>query len=91
VAQFTDGTASDRTFYRHGALEMVPAAVELTRLPGEHAVTVHAKQYVHAVELDGDAVFEDSCFSLLPGESRKIAFRAQGNTEITATAYTILK
>ena len=53
-------------------------------------VTVRADGYVHAVELEGSAVFEDNCFSLLPGESRTVRYTPIGPDagEITMTAYT---
>jgi len=54
-----------------------------------HTVTVTAEQYVHAVELEADAVFSDNCFSLLPGESRSITYTPVGEGNIICTAYTL--
>lgn len=42
---------------------------------GEDFITVQAEHYAHAVSLDGDYVFEDNFFSLMPGEARTIRFK----------------
>ena len=65
----------------------IPSTVTLTRC--WNFVDVHADSYVHVVELSGEAVFSDNCFSLLPGETRRITFREPAEREITVTAYTI--
>ena len=69
---------------------ILPAQVNLTPVPDENAVIVSADTYVHAVELEGEAVFSDNCFSLLPGESRKVAVRGAKPETITVQAYTNL-
>ena len=82
----------DRCFYKEGKLELVKTdglhVIEQTNT----SVTVEAKGYVHAVALEGDVVFEDSYFSLLPGQRRTISFTAiQGQeSEITCIGYTLL-
>lgn len=38
-------------------------------------ITLYAMQYVHMVDLDGDYVFEDNFFTMLPGETRTISMR----------------
>lgn len=49
----------------------------------EDAVVLKADTYVHAVMLEGeDAVFEDNCFAMLPGEQTKIGFRCAPNSKI---------
>ena len=90
VAEMRGAAGSDRTFYRPGALPLVPAAAEMTVDASARTVTVRADGYVHAVELEGSAVFEDNCFSLLPGESRTVRYTPIGPDagEITMTAYT---
>ena len=40
-----------------------------------NAVLVTAENTVLAVSLDGNAVFEDNGFLMLPGESRRIGYR----------------
>ncbi len=81
-----------RTFYREGILPIAPTnAVKITEQTA-NSITVTADSYVHAVELEGEYVFEDSYFSLLPGESRTITFkkaREHQKDDITLVAYTI--
>ncbi len=88
VAEIECAANCDRTFYRDGALDIVPANVEMTVNKAEHTVTVKAETYIHAVELEGDAVFTDNCFSLLPGEERTVSYEPISATDITVTAYT---
>ena len=57
-----------------------------------NSITVKADSYVHAVEIEGEYIFEDSYFSLLPGESKTISYRKsrEHSTEgIALNAYTI--
>lgn len=86
-----DGTTY-RTFYREGKLPIVPCnGITITERT-ENSITVTADSYIHAVEFEGEYVFEDNYFSMLPGESRKITFkkaREFTNDEINLTAYTI--
>jgi beta-mannosidase len=42
---------------------------------GDDFVTLRAEKYIHAVMLDGDFIFDDNCFSMLPGETRTVKFR----------------
>ena len=87
---YADGVC-DRTFYRDGALTLVPTdAVRMSHDAEAHTVTVFADSYVHAVELDADAIFSDNCFSLLPGESRTVSYDPMGDVgEVKLTAYTV--
>ncbi len=47
-----------------------------------NAVTLYANCYAHAVELDGDCIFEDNFFSMLPGETRTIRHDGANDTPI---------
>ena len=69
----------DRAFYKHGKTEIVPCDVEILE-ETEHYITVRADGYIHTVELEGEAVFEDNYFSLMPGEVRTVYFRMTGDT-----------
>lgn len=89
VAELIASGKRDRTFYRPGALELVPTEVGCTVDEAACTVTVTAAHYVHAVELEGDAVFADNCFSLLPGESRTVTYTPLSPTAVTHTAYTV--
>ncbi len=88
----SDETLIDRAFYKSGTLPIVPTDAVKVVSRTENAITVMADKYVHAVELDGEFVFDDNCFSLLPDEKRTITFRpsseAQSN-EINISGYTV--
>ena len=82
---------SDRAFYKHGALELHRANDRLCVVArDESSITVEAKRYIHAVEFDGDAVFEDNYFTLLAGERRTVMFESlsENGTEFAVSAYT---
>jgi len=80
----------DRSFYQKGALEVVSSNDRIDTLTiNDNSVTVKSKAYIHALELCGDAVFEDNYFSMLPNEERVIKFKRNGNGEINAKAFTI--
>ena len=79
----------DRASYKEGALGISPANVEISIDAENRTVTAKADGYVHAVELNGDCIFSDNCFSLLPGEARTVTYEALSETGITVQAYTI--
>ena len=80
----------DRAFYKQGDLEIVPCNEKLEILKKtDNYIEVKANSYIHAVELEGEAVFEDSYFSMLPGETKTVSFEKIGNTDIEITAYTL--
>ena len=88
VSEITTADGFDRTFYQAGALKLYPAAVQMKLLPDEKIIEVTADHYIHVVELEADAVFEDNCFSLMPGEIRQIKYEALNGGDIAVTAYT---
>ena len=81
----------DRCFYKEGKLEMVKADCLRVIEKTENSITVEATEYVQAVALEGNGVFSDSYFSLLPGQRRTVSFTPiQGEeTEITCIGYTL--
>ena len=78
----------DRAFYQSGALDLVPCDVEVIEITAD-SITLCADAYVHAVELEGEAVFDDNYFSLLPGERRTVPYRPCGAEPITVQGYTL--
>lgn len=88
ICEVTGDGVYDRAFYQPGALELVPCGVEMTEKTGD-TVTLYAGSYVHAVELEGEAIFEDNYFSLLPGESRTVSYRLTGTDSLTVQGYTL--
>lgn len=85
----------DRAFYRPGALKMRPTdEIKININEKDKMITVSADRYVHAVTLSGSAIFEDNCFSLLPGETKTVSYRqhrADTDANITAEAYTFVQ
>ena len=81
----------DRCFYKEGKLELIKTDCLRVIEKTENSITVEANGYVHAVALEGNGVFSDSYFSLLPGQRRTISFTPiQGEeTEITCIGYTL--
>lgn len=92
IAELKSPLNGCRAFYKHGGLkiEKVENAVEYCVKDGKVILT--AKEYVHAVELEGEAIFEDNGFSLLKGESREVPFRylkGSADKAITLETYTL--
>jgi len=90
LCQAQSGELHDRAFWRAGNLPLSPCAVAWERK--ENAVTVRSEGYVHAVELEGEYIFSDNYFSLLPGETRTVTLRpardAQSD-ELAVRGYTL--
>lgn len=83
----------DRAFYKNGNLPIIPTDEVKVIAQNENCITVKADSYVHAVELEGEFVFDDNYFSLLPNEQRTVTFRKTEDAKndfISVTGYTIL-
>lgn len=82
----------DRAFYHPGALNIHKTEVSSDINEKAGTVTLSAESYVHAVTFSGNAIFEDNCFSLLPGETRTVSYRPLKDgldTDISVEAYTV--
>ncbi len=92
ICNVTDGRLIDRAFYKHGALPLIPTDAVNILSQDECSITVTADRYVHAVELEGEYIFDDNYFSLLPYEQRTITFRSSStakSTALTVIGYTV--
>jgi len=92
ICDAVSGDLHDRAFYVEGKLPIVPteAAKIISRDAG--SITVTASSYVHAVELEGQYIFEDNFFALLPGETRTVSFRkaaVNDSDDIRVIGYTL--
>lgn len=77
VCDITCDEGEDRSFYNHGRLAIKPCADSLRVVArDDKSITVAADSYVHIVELEGDCVFSDNYFSLMPGESKTVTWEA---------------
>lgn len=84
-----EGTVLDRTFYKKGNLEMRCMDDKIDMLQEDGVVFLSSDVYAHAVRLEGNALFEDNYFSLMPGETKKIRFSTKEQPVIKVTAYTV--
>ena len=91
ICDLQNEAIQDRCFYKEGKLELNKTDCLHVIQKTEDSITVEAEGYVHAVALEGNAVFSDSYFSLLPGQRRTVSFTpAQGEEpEITCIGYTL--
>ncbi len=72
----------DRCFFIKG-LPKIKKCEEFDFEITQSGVTVRTKEsYLHAVRLEGEAVFDDNFFSLLPHEEKTVTFRLFENADI---------
>lgn len=92
VCDLQNENVQDRCFYKEGKLELHKTDALQVIQKTENSITIEAEGYVHAVALEGNAVFSDSYFSLLPGQRRTISFTpTQGEEpEVTCIGYTLV-
>lgn len=66
--RFYHNKKNTNAFYKHSDLERekIENAVEYSLEDGRIILT--AKEYIHTVELEDEAIFEDNGFSMLKGE-----------------------
>ncbi len=88
VTSYDSAQYSDRSFYKDGALKITPCTGAKIVETGENTVTVAASEYVHAVELCGDTVFDDNYFIMMPGETKTVGFKNLDG-EISVCGYTL--
>lgn len=83
---------TDRAFYKNGALPVKPTDEVTVIKKTENSVTVTAKSYIHAVEFEGEYVFSDNYFSLIPEEKKTVTFRklTQEAQDFTVSGYTLI-
>ncbi len=83
---------ADRAFYKTGALPVIPTDKFEILAQDDSVITIKAKSYIHALELEGEYIFSDNYFSLLPDEARTITMRESKNNsdkELSIHAYTL--
>ena len=94
ICDVTDeGKLIDRAFFKSGALPVEVTDTVRVVSKKESSIAVTADRYVHAIELEGEFIFDDNYFSLLPGEERTVTFRpctGAKSDDISVTGYTIV-
>jgi beta-mannosidase len=92
IAELKSPLNDCRAFYKHGGLRLKKIDGEIECSVEEGKVVLTAKQYVHTVVLEGEAIFEDNGFSMLKGERKVVPFRllkGVTNQAIHAKTYTL--
>ena len=90
-----NGRMIDRAFYTDGALKLYPCQEAVSyEMVDDSNIKVTAGSYVHAVEIEGAAVFDDNYFSLLPGETKTVSCikkHSDFTLPLSVKAYTVKK
>ncbi len=94
VCDIKSDNGEDRCFYKQGnlLLQEIDNGIQILER-GEDFIVLQANQYLHAIELEGQFVFDDNYFSMLSGETRRVHFEAFENERgevFTIKAYTVL-
>ncbi len=88
MAEISGNGFFDRTWFFEGRPQdcAFPETQPVVTATNEGALTIRAEKYIHALALDGDCVFEDNFFSMLPGEERTVHFvrEKEGAIELRA-------
>ena len=92
VCDILDSGYEDRSFYKEGTLWLERADHDLQILQqNKESITLKTDRYLHGVALEGNCVFSDNYFSMMPGEVRTVSFnslRATFASDIAVEAYT---
>lgn len=92
ICEIKNECFKDRCFYKAGNLHMFSCDERITIVKkNKNSITIKANGYVHALELDGEYLFDDNYFSLMDGEERTITFEKaiESPNDISIKAYTI--
>lgn len=78
----------DRTWFFEGRPQdcVFPETKPVVAAATADSLTIRAEKYIHALVLDGDCVFDDNFFSMLPGEERTVRFVREKAGEIELRA-----
>ena len=78
----------DRTWFFEGRPQdcAFPETKPVVAAATADSLTIRAEKYIHALVLDGDCVFDDNFFSMLPGEERTVRFVREKPGEIELRA-----
>lgn len=80
-----------RSYFKKGKLEIVRDDSFEIVLTTESSITVRAKKYLQAVELEGDYTFSDNYFTMLEGEEKTVTFKKFSDKAngVTVKSYTL--
>lgn len=80
----SDDAATDRSFYKKGALEIEKCDGVNILNRNKNEIEIEATKYIHAVELVGDCGFDDNYFTMTKGEKRVITYTDCDDLKIIA-------
>jgi hypothetical protein len=85
------GTDVDRCFYSYDRLFIEDSSESIEIVDSScDSVTIRAKSYIHAIELEGEYIFSDNYFSLLKDEEKTVTWKQiDQNGEVGIYAYTL--
>jgi beta-mannosidase len=85
------GTYVDRCFYSYDRLFIEDSSENIEIVDSScDSVTIRAKSYIHAIELEGEYIFSDNYFSLLKDEEKTVTWKQiDQNGEVGIYAYTL--
>ena len=85
------GEETYRSFYKKGSLHIKREDAFEVLSMDDSSLTVRAKKYLQAVELEGDYDFSDNYFSMLEGELKTVAFKKFSDKAngVTLKSYTL--
>jgi beta-mannosidase len=85
------GTYVDRCFYSYDRLFIEDSSENIEIVDSScDSVTIGAKSYIHAIELEGEYIFSDNYFSLLKNEEKTVTWKQiDQNGEVGIYAYTL--
>ena len=91
VSDVMCGENTYRSYFKKGKLKIVrDDSFEVESLT-EYTITVRAKKYLQAVELEGDYTFSDNYFTMLEGEEKTVTFKKFSDKAngVTVKSYTL--
>ena len=92
VCDIESDDIKDRCFYRYGNLPLVKTDDVTVLNKTQNSITLKANSYVHVVTLNGEYIFSDNGFSMLPDEVKTITFEKtiySDQEKVSILAYTI--
>ena len=76
VSDVSCGESEYRSYFKKGNLEITrDDSFEVVK-ETESSITIRAKKYLQAVELEGDYTYSDNYFTMLSGEVKTVFFKA---------------
>lgn len=93
ICEIKTDCGKDRSFYKDGNLAINDCSDCVKVISHtDTSISLASDKYIHVLELEGDYIFSNNYFSMLPGEEVTITYKNSNNifdSEVTVTAYTL--